>query len=107
MDIWKEVLESKYGGWRDFKTQKHNRADSFWWRDLKEVWKFEGWKDKFEDNFKWEVGNGRDISLWEDLWVGDVSLNDNFLRFFSIFFDKEVKLWQGGEWNNNLECPGR
>jgi len=35
--------------------------------------------------------------------VGDVSLKDNFSRLFSIYSDKEVKLWQGGKWNNNQE----
>jgi len=60
------VLDSKYGGWRDLRSQRNNSLDSLWWRDLKEVWALEGWKDKFEDNFSWEVGNGREIRLWED-----------------------------------------
>jgi len=70
---------------------------------LKEVWFFEGWKGKFEDNFAWEVGNGRDIRFWEDKWVGNVILKDKFLRLFSICTNKDSRLWQGRERDYNLE----
>jgi len=66
-DFWKEMLESKYGGWRDLRSQRNSRSDSLWWRDLKEVWSLEGWKGKFVDNFIWEVGNGMHIRFWEDM----------------------------------------
>lgn len=58
------------------------------------VWRFEGWKGNFVDNVIWEVGNGREISLWEDIWVGNEALKDKFLRLFSICFRKEAKLRQ-------------
>jgi len=48
--LWKEVLDSKYGGWKDLRDQKKSNLDSLWWRDLKDVWAIEGWKGKFEDN---------------------------------------------------------
>ena len=59
-----------------------------WWRDLKEVWRFEDWKGNFEKNFFWEVGNKREISLWEDKWVrNEVLIKDKFPRlFFNLFF---------------------
>jgi len=81
---------------------------------LKEVWSLEGWKNKFEDNFTWEVGNGREIRLREDKWVGNTTLKDSFPRLFSISSNKESSLWQGGvrsenskwswkiEWRRNL-----
>ena len=40
--LWREVLESKYGGWRDLQTQRNCITDSLWWRDLKEIWSYEG-----------------------------------------------------------------
>jgi len=52
------VIDSKYGGWRNLRSQRNVRLDLLWWRDLKEVWNFEGWKGKFEDNLIWKVGNG-------------------------------------------------
>jgi len=36
--LWKEVLDSKYRGWRDLQSQRKSSTDSLWWRDLKEVW---------------------------------------------------------------------
>ena len=45
--LWKEVLDSKYGGWRDLRSQRKRCTNSLWWRDLKEVWSLNGWKDKF------------------------------------------------------------
>jgi len=44
-----------------------------------------------------------DIMLWEDKWLGDEELKDKFLRLFSICSGKSDKLWQGGEWNDNLQ----
>ena len=49
--LWREVLESKYGGWRDLRVQRNCRTNSHWWRDLEEVWSLEGWKNMFDDNF--------------------------------------------------------
>lgn len=36
--LWKEVLDSKYGGWRNLKVSKTNKNESLWWRELKEIW---------------------------------------------------------------------
>ena len=60
--LWKEVLESKYEGWRTLRNQRINRSESLWWRDLKEIWRIEGWKGSFEDNCFWEVGMGEKLS---------------------------------------------
>ena len=48
--LWKEVVVSKYGGWRKIRAQEVKRYNSLWWKDLKEVWRFQGWKGNFEDN---------------------------------------------------------
>jgi len=98
----KEVLDSKYGGWRDLRVQRNCISKSLWWRDLKEVLSLEGRKDKFEDNFKWEVGNGREIRLWKDKWAGNTTIKDNFPRLFSICSNKESSLWQAWERTKNL-----
>jgi len=59
--LWKEVLDSKYEGWKDLRSRRKSIINSLWWRDLKEVWSLDEWKDKFEDTFSWEVGNERKI----------------------------------------------
>jgi len=50
--LWKEVLFSKYGGWRSLGVEGKDRSCSLWWKDLKEVWSTEGWGRSFEDSFE-------------------------------------------------------
>lgn len=38
------------------------------WKAMGKVW------DIFKGNVLWGIGNGSNISLWEDRWVGEVSL---------------------------------
>jgi len=85
----KEVLESKYGEWRDLRNQRHCSLNSLWWKDLKEVWALEGWRGSFKENCTWEVGNGREIRLCEDKWMGNTSLKAKFPRLFKICVDRE------------------
>jgi len=96
--LWKEVVDSKYGGWRDLQSQRKNCLDSLWWRDLKEVWALDIWKDNFEANILWEVGNGREIRFWEDSWAGNVALKELFPRLHSTCTNKDSLLWQVREW---------
>jgi len=65
--------------------------------DLKAVWRFGGWKGNFEDNILREIGNGREINLWEDIWVRNEAFKDKFSRLFPICSRREAKLRQGGE----------
>jgi len=64
--MWKEVLVSKYEGWRKLKEDRSIYHVSLWWKDLKKIWKLEKWGSNFEYCFRWEVGNGKTIKFWED-----------------------------------------
>lgn len=33
--LWKEILDSKYGGWRNLRSEENNPKESNWWKDLK------------------------------------------------------------------------
>ena len=68
--LWKEVLDSKYGGWRNLRAGRGGSSESLWWKDLREVWSLEGWGQNFEDVVAWKVGNGKEVMFWEDNWVG-------------------------------------
>jgi len=87
--LWKEVVDSKYGGWRDLQSKRNRCSDSLWWRDLKEVWSLDEWRDKLEANFSWEVGNGREIRFWEDRWAGNTTLKELFSRLHSTCLNKD------------------
>ncbi|XP_068483236.1 uncharacterized protein [Phaseolus vulgaris] len=34
--LWKEILDSKYGGWRSLREDNKSNRGSLWWKDLKE-----------------------------------------------------------------------
>ena len=40
--LWKEILVSKYGGWRCLREEGKSRKSSLCWKDLKKVWALEG-----------------------------------------------------------------
>jgi len=94
--LWKEILESKYGGWRNLQEQKSNAKDSSWWRDLKGVWGMEDWGKSFENCCKWRMGDGKDILFWKDVWVGNEDLKSKFPRLFSLCGNKEGSLQSCG-----------
>ncbi|XP_068483176.1 uncharacterized protein [Phaseolus vulgaris] len=57
--MWKEILDSKYGGWRSLREDGTSRRSSLWWKDLKElVQLLQGVKlDLGEvDSWGWKVG---------------------------------------------------
>jgi len=35
--LWRENIDSKYGGWRDIRSNRRSIKESIWWRDLKNV----------------------------------------------------------------------
>jgi len=49
----------------------------------------------------WEVGDGKEIRLWEDKWADNVPLMHKFPRFFSISLDTRRILSQVGVWSDN------
>ena len=59
--LWKEILNSKYGGWRILQEQRSNVKYSSSWTDLKGVWGMEEWGRTFKKCCEWRVGNGKDV----------------------------------------------
>ncbi|XP_068475151.1 uncharacterized mitochondrial protein AtMg00310-like [Phaseolus vulgaris] len=98
--LWKDIIFSKYGGWRNLGEAGNGRSCSLWWKDLKEVWSLEGWGRCFEDSFEWKVGDGKDIYFWKDSWLMGEALKNVFPRLFSISSNKNAKLSELGSWSN-------
>ena len=46
------------------------------------------WGNKFEDNIRWD----KDICLWEDKWLVDMTLSIKFPKLFFLTNAKYVKL---------------
>ena len=100
--LWKEILVSKYGGWRSLREGGKVSRGSLWWKDLKQVWDSEGWGRSFEDGIKWKVGDGKDISFWEDSWLRCGALKGVFPRLFSLSSTKDAKVVELGYWHNGV-----
>jgi len=56
----------------------------------------EGIGQKFEDGFKWKVGDGNDISFGEDRWLACGVLKRVFPRLFSICSTKNARVAELG-----------
>ena len=54
----------------------------------------------FENYFAWGVGNGKEVLIWKDVWVGNEDLKSKFPRLFSLCCYKEGNLESCGEWIN-------
>jgi len=87
--LWKEVLESKYGSWRNLNETNISRYASRWWKDIHKVCGNSEHGAWFEKCIGWSVGEGEKVKLWEDTWVGDESLSTRFPRLYSISESKE------------------
>jgi len=61
------------------------------------VWSLDECKEKIEDNFSWEVGNGKEIRLWDDRWVDNTNIKDAFPKLFTICSTKDSSIWNAGE----------
>jgi len=88
----KEIPEYKYGGWKNLKESRIYNKDSLWWRDLKGIWSMEEWGRNFEECVEWDVGNGKNVLLWVDVWVDNEELKSRFLRLFSLSTSKDANL---------------
>jgi len=72
--LWKDILDSKYSGWKGLRSHIQNSKESVWWWDIRKVWNLEEWGNDFDDRGWWEIGDGEEIKFWEDKWVDNVPL---------------------------------
>jgi len=96
-ELWAQVLESKYGGWRNLdRTQRTNR-ESLWWRDLSFFYNSAEEGSWFKSGCKWNVGCGSKMLFWEDEWKDDgVSLMVKYQRLYHISQQQHKYIQQMG-----------
>jgi len=56
----------------------------------------------FEDGFEWKVGDGKEISFWEDRWLGCGAMKRVFPRLFSICSAEKVRVADLGYWSDGV-----
>jgi len=87
--VWRNIIESRYGNWREMRKFMVDKKSSYWWKDLCLICEVDKVSNWFDRRIKWKHGNGGKIKLWEDCWVGDRPLKYTFPRLYSISDSKK------------------
>ena len=59
--LWRDIIVSKYGSWRNFNDFNNYSNKSLWWKDLKKVCRNTIKGTCFDDSWKWKVGDRKRI----------------------------------------------
>ena len=99
--VWRNIISLKYGmedgGW--FSNTPRGSYEVGLWKDIgKEV-------IQIRQNCSFEVGNGRKVRFWEDVWCGEAPLCSSFPSLYEVAsskgdmmvdFGKSLGLEEGG-----------
>jgi len=86
--LWFKVLVTRYGV-DGSRLMDGGRTASSWWRDIVALHR----EELFSDHVSREVGNERLTRFWTDVWVGGVTLRDQFYRLFELSLFKEMSVF--------------
>lgn len=91
------VVKAKFG---DLFSEgvSNNRNTSSWWKDiLLSCDKLEGIKTEWiHTEVRKSIGDGKNRSFWDEVWVGDKALKEKFNCLFNLAVDKECSVFQMG-----------
>lgn len=105
--LWFEVLSFRYGlensGFVNNTGTKSSHSSSVCWRDLCSVEDEslvpKGW---LKAGLSKKIGNGGLTSLWNDTWIGIVSLKEKYSRLFLVSDGRNAKVDKVGRWEGDL-----
>ena len=84
--VWQQLLKNKYFTDKTLSQVQTKPTDSQFWKGLMSV------KDDFFKRGSFKVGNGSNISFWEDVWLGDTSLSRQYPSMFNIARRKDLSV---------------
>jgi len=99
--LWRDILEAKYGNWRNMGDTLGLRKEYLWWKDLNKVCGNGLQGNWFDIRVQWSVGDGRCAKFWEDRWVDGQALKENFRRLYSISHHKDSLVGDFAVWEDN------
>jgi hypothetical protein len=76
--LWQELLHNKYLRTQTLSQVTAKPSDSPFWKGLMGV------KDEFFSRGSFTVGNGQSTRFWEDTWLGDRPLAEQFPSLYNI-----------------------
>ena len=106
--LWCRILHSRYGDLPFFRSQ----ANQGGWKNCSTLWK-DLWKvsncvkginkDWFDKGVRKIIGNDQKTSFWNEPWVGDRILGNDFSRLYSVSISKEALIsdmgfFENGKW---------
>ncbi|GLT63247.1 hypothetical protein SLA2020_358250 [Shorea laevis] len=108
--LWKQVLRDKYYECKevvDITAVDCWQTSKIWGDIIRLGGILERSRNMLVRGFRWEVGNGRRVGFWRDIWVCDKALCDLCPRLYALSMKKEGKVsemgdWVGGRWCWNL-----
>jgi hypothetical protein len=76
--LWQQILTNKYLSNKTLSQVEAKPTDSPFWKGLLMV------KDEFFAHGSFSVGNGESVRFWEDVWLGDRPLAQQYPCLYSI-----------------------
>ncbi|WMV33005.1 hypothetical protein MTR67_026390 [Solanum verrucosum] len=93
--LWKEIIIARYGREGPWTTQEVKTPyERGLWRTIRNQWQ------KMWGNFVIKLGNGRKTMFWNDVWVGQTPLRQQFPNIYNL---NQQKLATILEFYNTLE----
>ena len=80
--MWQRLLTNKYLGGKSLTQVSRKPGDSHFWAGLMNV------KDQFLRWGRFRVGNGQATRFWEDKWLNNTTLREQFPNLFNIVRNK-------------------
>jgi hypothetical protein len=82
--VWQELLRNKYLGSKPLAQVLSSPTDSQFWKGLMRV------KEEFFSRGFFKIGDGLSTRFWEDVWLGDAPLAQQYPSLFNIAQRKNV-----------------
>jgi hypothetical protein len=85
--VWQELLHNKYLKNKTLSQVTTKPTNSQSWKGLMKV------KIDFLDRGYFKVGNGQNTRFWEDTWLGDTPLSQQYAALYNIVHQKNVLVY--------------
>ena len=84
--LWQNLLKRKYIKDKPIAQIQKRQGDSQFWSGLMKV------KDKFLNLGSFQLNNGENIRFWEDKWLGNFTLSQQYASLYNIVRKKHISI---------------
>ncbi|XP_071704497.1 uncharacterized protein [Rutidosis leptorrhynchoides] len=103
--LWVKVITSIYGSGGGLNLTNNDsvfRGTSTWHNIIKAGTTLDSMGLEFSTSFIKELGNGNSVKFWQDEWIGDFKLMDQFSRLYALEYHKQASVCD--TYGNNVFC---